>query len=204
MITESVIEAPAPPIDKGYEYARLVEIAIRARQALDINRWTLGDCAAVFETHYRDETLARFANDIKVDPKTLYGYKVMSEFYTSDHRERIAELNLTHTHAREARRLGTVEKAMEFLELAAANLYSVPQTRVEIKLMLLAGKGLPLPDVDAREKIYTPPMLQNLHPIWEGILTAKEVNGRTTLSVILPDDIEKDRPYKVIVVALDE
>lgn len=201
-MTAEVIDYPEIE-DKIDAYSRLVAIARDARKERDEKYWIMGQCAILLETHYRDETLARFANEIGVDPKRLYEYKVMTEFYPSDKRALLDGLDITYSHMREAKRLGTVSQAIEFLHDVAMSLWTIVQTRERVNIML--GKMPSISqDASAPAKIYTSPMLQNFHPAFEVIATVTEINGKMVLGdTPLPPEFESGQRFRVMFEPID-
>lgn len=176
-------------------YKRLVDIARDARKERDEQYWIMGQCAILLEIHYAKHTLATFANEIGVEPRRIYEYKIMTEFYPLDIRERLKPLNLTYSHMREAKRLGTIEQAIEFLHQIAESLWTVHQTRERMNIML--GRTQSAMSQDERAALYTPPMLQNFHPVFESIMTIRQ-DGTISLDTPLPPDFEKGKRYRVI------
>lgn len=196
MTVEDLI-ADSPVIEDDIDaYARLVDIAKDARRERDEQYWIMGQCAILIQTHYGDQTLAKFADEIKVDPRRLYEYKVVTEFYPADIRARLKPLDLTYSHMREARRLGNLDQAVEFLHAVAMNLWTIRQTRERVDIML--GKGQSLITQDERAAIYTPPMLQNFHPTFEVIATVTEIDGKMVFDAPLPPGFEKGQQYRVM------
>lgn len=165
-------ESAYPQGDKAYGYSQLLEDAILARKAMDTGRWILGECVLELETRYREHTMDQFADEILIDPKRLYEYKLMAAFYPAKERQKLAHLPLSYTHFREAKRLGDLEQAMAFLEDIALNLWTIQDTRNRLKIML--GLGV---NVSAGSE----------SPVSHGSLTAEEVvaaggwQGRATV-----------------------
>lgn len=189
-------EADSPPIEDEIDaYKRLVDIARDARRERDEQYWIMGQCAILIQTHYAKQTLAKFANEIGVDPRRLCEYKVMTEFYPANIRERLKPLDLTYSHMREARRLGDIDQAIEFLHQIAGSLWTVNETRERMNIML--GRTQPGMSQDERAAIYTPPMLQNFHPVFEGIVMVRQ-DGSITFDQPLPPDFEKGKRYRAI------
>ena len=198
-MTVDDLTADSPVIieDKTDAYKRLVDIAKVALAERDAQYWILGQCALVFETHYGDQTLARFADEVGVEPNRLYEYRMMTEFYDAEARERLQPLKLTYSHMREARRLGDIDTASEFLHSVAMNLWTVRQTRQRVDIMLGKAPQISMSQED-RAAIYTPPMLRNFHPTFEIIATITEVDGKMVFDAPLPPDYEKGQRFRVM------
>src|SRR5215469_10255755 len=48
--------------------------------------WTLGDLALTIESVYGESTIKRFADDLGINPKTMYDLRAVAEAYPADDR----------------------------------------------------------------------------------------------------------------------
>jgi hypothetical protein len=135
MTTVEASEIDSAPVDEAYSYAELVNDGITARKAMDTGRWLIGEYTRSLVTYYKQKTIEEYARDISVPAKRVYEYGVMASFYPLEIRESLAELDLTYSHFREARRLKDLDKAIDFLKAAALNLLSVDDMRQSLKAM---------------------------------------------------------------------
>jgi len=166
--------SPSPAIDQAVGYAALVTDGIRAREAMDTGRWILGGNVRQLVTHYREHTVEQYADDVGgVEATSLYEYAGVASFYTADALESLSELDLCYSHYREARRLKTLDKAVEFLKLIALNHWTTHQTRAALKEIKRNGGDIaatyssssPITGLDNR--------VVNRHPVyqWRGPAT---------------------------------
>lgn len=105
-------------------------------EAIDRNRWSLGDLADKIATVYGDDTLGRFAGDIGLSKKTLYAYRQVARFYEPSTRENFADTNITYSHMRLAMRLNNRELALEWLQTASENDWTVDRLAYELHALL--------------------------------------------------------------------
>jgi hypothetical protein len=187
--------------DKSYEYSVLVDKGIQARQRKDTAKWRLGGYVRELETTYRDRTVEQYADDIGEAAKSLYEYAGMASFFSQEIRESLSELDLSYSHFREARRLKDLNKAIEFLKVAASNHWTVKDMWAALKALRQSGHTVAETYSDA-----PPPTDLNNHAIernplavWRGVGTLKFDNkGRAQLHIEAPD-LEPDKEYIVII-----
>lgn len=122
-------------------WEELCAIAREAVSATDEGRWIVGDVACELVTSYRHRTLKEFAAEIGLRQSTAYEYRDMAEFYEDSARRKIATEypNLTYSHLRAARKLGSIEGALMILEEASRQEWSADALSQEIKF--LRGEG---------------------------------------------------------------
>ena len=201
---EDAIAAPA--LDEIETYSNLVQAAIDARKAMDTGRWLLGNYVRQLITYYAEHTIEQFADEVGVDSRRLYEYGVMASFYPMDARESLSELDLTYSHYREARRLGDLDQAVEFLKTIALNRWTVRQTQDALKSMkALAGAAIPRMGGEFTTTDNRPVNPHRPRPVWEGITQLTVKNGRITFDPgTLPPDFDPERPYKIIIEPIDD
>lgn len=191
--------------DVALEYALLVEQALNARKAMDIGRWLLGDYVRRLITDfskYRECTIEKFADAVTIDAKRLYEYASMASFYSLEKREELAELHLSYTHYREARRLRTIEKAVEFLKAIALNRWTIQQTRDALKALNQMGHKIAdtFSDSPPMMDYHQTPVYPGARNVWQGIGTIKVGKQGFMLQCdIPPDHIDPDKRYEITV-----
>lgn len=200
MTTSAVQLIPAAPIDEAYEYSLLVEKGRIARQAKDMSQWLLGDYVRMLITHYGERTIEQYADDIEIEAHSLYTYGPMASYYPLQVREELSELDLCYTHFKEARRLKSLDKSIEFLKTIAENRWTVNQTRMALKALRMKGHAVAENVSDA------PPMtdLRNLpyerRPSyqWRGpAMVSIDKQGNVSLKCDSPPEIEPGKRYIV-------
>lgn len=119
---------------------RTYEDFVSAGQALvetiDRHRWELGDLADKIAKSYGEDTLGKFAGDIGVGKKTLYAYRQAARFYDNSTRQNFADTNITYSHMRLAMRLNNPELALEWLQTASENGWTVDKLAHELQALL--------------------------------------------------------------------
>lgn len=203
---DSALEIPR---DVAYEYAALVDLAVNAAKAMDLGRWLIGDYVRKLITDfsaYAECTVEKFADAIKISHTSAYEYASMASFYTLAIREELSELDLSYSHMREARRLKTMDKAIEFLKAIALNRWTIQQTRDALKSLQKAGHTVAQtysdapPPTDLNHQAYD----RNPLAIWRGVATLKiDSKGRAQLHIETPPDLEPDKEYIVIIQEVD-
>lgn len=117
-ITEAVVDT---------EWESLTTEGIEAAQAMDRNRWYIGDLAGKVVGRYGENAIGKYAGEIQVNQKTLEGYERVSGFWTKKS-ARGAFVNLSWSHYRLAMELGTQSKAFRFLRECSDNSRSVAES----------------------------------------------------------------------------
>lgn len=128
----------------GYAYA--VSAGIEARKAMTHWRFVTGDLALAVETHYRERTIAEFADDIGKRPNTVYQYRLVSRFWQraahDQYFARAKYLNqypmLDFSHFRAAMHAAqaawdSFDVALAFLDACALNQWTIIQAETVIK-----------------------------------------------------------------------
>src|SRR5689334_2136187 len=69
-------------IDTSFE--ALCDMARSMLDEQDKYRWQLGEIADTVETHYKQESILKFCEQIKAKPKTIYQYAAVYRFYPRD------------------------------------------------------------------------------------------------------------------------
>lgn len=102
-----------------------------------LQRFFLGDCARLVDTHYGEGRIKEFAKRAKRATQTIYAYRDVAAFYpTEARRVWLNEPVLSWSHLRDAMRLGTLTLANDMLERAASECWSVDLMSIEIKKIL--------------------------------------------------------------------
>ncbi len=104
-------------------------------------QWLCGDHILRGRFLFPERTMHDFADDLKIAAATAYERGYMAAFYDASARAEFAALDLSYSHLREARRLGTLDAARDFLMECAAKQYSVSSAAVEVRKRL--GQRLP-------------------------------------------------------------
>ena len=211
-MTAELIDPPQTlelPRDVAHEYAALLELATNARQALDIGRWLIGDYVRKLITDfsaYAECTVENFADAITLSPNSAYEYASMASFYTLETREQLSELNLSYSHYREARRLRSLDKAIEFLKTIALNRWTIQQTRDALKALQRMGHrdiAATYSDAPLPTDLNNQPFDRNPLAVWRGVGMLKfDSKGRAQLHIEAPD-LEPDKEYIVIIQEVD-
>jgi hypothetical protein len=104
-------------------------MAREARGRKDSAQWELGDLAVLVETHYGQNEIDNFARETGISKSSAHEYKSMCAFYQTIRRADFLEStpNVFYSHFRVAKKLKSVELAWEFLELVAAETWTVDQ-----------------------------------------------------------------------------
>lgn len=122
------------------DWQSLVETALECVTGMDVQRWQLGDIAAVAETRHGFDSIKALATEIRMPRhKTLYEYHRVSKFY--DESTRVDYPLLSWSHFREATRLETLEAARALLDKAHDLDWPVAKLAHEIKALL--GETVP-------------------------------------------------------------
>lgn len=123
-----------------WTWDELCELGRKYRAQLDTFRWNLGDLAAYVTSRATDDakTLTEFCAEIDIKYKTLAQYRKVAEFYPVERRAEFIRDNphLTYTHYRDAMRLEDLDRAYDFLEHAATELWTAAQSERELILQL--------------------------------------------------------------------
>lgn len=194
--------------DVAVEYAALVEHGLNLSKTKDICHWLLGDDVRKLMTDfskYAECTVENYADAIKVSHSSAYEYAGMASFYSLAIREELSELDLSYSHYREARKLKTLDKAIEFLKTIALKKWTIQQTRDALKALKRMGH-----EVDDRYSDAPPPTDLNHQPfdrnplaVWRGVGILKvDSKGRAQLHIEAPD-LEPDKEYIVIIQEVD-
>lgn len=126
-------EAPTPK-----DWESVCEVGRQAAESIDTGRWTIGELAQKISKVYGDDLVGRFAREINVGKRRVYQYGAVYGFYEictpvqflADHP------TLTYSHMREAIRMWDksketpeqgLQKALEMLDEAAANTYTIDE-----------------------------------------------------------------------------
>lgn len=102
----------------------------------DRQRWALGEIVDNVQTHYGDESLLKFAGDVKGNPKTLYQYRQVFRFYPRDTWKDYPLVR--YTQWRDAMRLKDSTRALELISWA--NDENIRMVDFYAKLDAMAGK----------------------------------------------------------------
>jgi hypothetical protein len=196
----------APPRDEAYEYSLLVEKGENASKAKSMAKWILGDCVRQLTTYYAQRTVKQYAADIKEESQSLYEYSGMASFFSLEVRESLAHLNLSYSHFREARRLKDLDKAIEFLETAANNYWTVDDMRQALKALRMSGHTVAdtYGDAPPMTDLNNVPVEPRMNYQWRGrAIVRMDSKGHVQLECETPPDLEPDKQYMVIFQAID-
>jgi hypothetical protein len=127
--------------DETVAYTVLVDMARDMKRQMDLFQFGIGDIAATVETVYGQGQLKDFAQRVVLSQSTTYEYIKLAQYYPTDVRSELSDLPISYSHFRAAARFNDLAESLEFLKDAAANLWTVDQTRME----LLERLGKPLP-----------------------------------------------------------
>lgn len=140
---QAVLEAIERKDTAAWDMA--VSVGMKMREDDDKTRWVTGDIAAALEKSYGENITGQFAKAIKRAAKTVYEYSSMARFYPMSARQKIFEDYETATYSimRAAKRFGTLEQAIAFIEECADGEFTVERANLEANKRL--GKPVPPP-----------------------------------------------------------
>lgn len=101
----------ATVIDSRWE--TLADMARGLLDEQDRQRWALGEIVDTVETHYDDNSIIKFCEQVKANPKTMYQYRAVYRFYPKDVWREYPMVR--YTQWRDAMRLKDVNLAMQLL-----------------------------------------------------------------------------------------
>lgn len=70
--------------EQATSFEQLCDMAIALLDEGDRQRWLLGEIADTVETHYKQESILKFCEQVKAKPKTIYQYCAVYRFYPRD------------------------------------------------------------------------------------------------------------------------
>ena len=102
------------------DYESLCERARLAGGSIDDAKWQIGDIALEVSTRYGEKNLTDFARDINRSRSSVYDYRRVSNRYDPYVRNMYADSpNISWSHFQRAAKAPTLDKSLEWLELAA-------------------------------------------------------------------------------------
>lgn len=125
-------------------FDELCEEGRSAMDSLDDGRWTLGELALQIETQYNAHTIEEFAKQVGAEKSRVYEYRKVYGFYADFlpvQKFREETPMLRYSHYRDAMRLKTADKVLDWLNEVNGNGYTVEEARV--KLCKRLGKPVP-------------------------------------------------------------
>jgi hypothetical protein len=188
----------APTLNDAEGYALLVEDGIIARRAMDTGRWLIGEYVRQLVTYYGERTIEQYADDIGIQPNRAYEYGSMASFYSLGTRAAFSELDLTYSHYREARRLKNLDRALEFLRLAALNKWTVRDMAQNLKAFRDGEVAQSYSDAPPLTDLRNTPMSSRPSYQWRGRAIVKiGKDGLVQLACENIPDLEPDKEYIV-------
>lgn len=153
-----VLEAIEQAAAEGNDvWEMVVSAGIQASDKGDESRWLIGDLALLVRTEYGEDSIGKWAKDIKCPVDRVKEYRTVCGFWDRELSARadfLAELkNIYYTHYREAMRLKDYDAAVEFIEECAMNDWSVEAARLELDKRL-GKKAPPAKLVDSELPVY--------------------------------------------------
>lgn len=137
--------------DANHQRDFFEDVAMIATDITDLDtlqRFFLGDAAALISACYSENRLGEWAKRIKRSSSTIYEYRQVARFYPSEARKQwITEPVISWSHMRYAMRMDTLEAALEVLEEASALCWSVDKTAMQIKERKGIDTAAPLPRI---------------------------------------------------------
>jgi len=103
--------ATVPAMDAQWE--ALADMARGLLDEQDRQRWLLGEIVDTVETHYDDNSIIKFCEEVKANPKTMYQYRAVYRFYPKDVWREYPMVR--YTQWRDAMRLKDVNAALDLL-----------------------------------------------------------------------------------------
>ena len=94
MITDLIPFKPSL-INKLETWEDFISFGLVVRTWKDVSQWVLGDLARAVEKRYGEDSLGKYANDIKVNPKSLMEYRRVASRYPK-RGDRIPYLSFSH------------------------------------------------------------------------------------------------------------
>lgn len=98
-------------MDKQWE--TLADLARGLLDEQDRQRWRLGEIVDTVETYYDDNSILKFCEQVKANPKTMYQYRAVYRFYPKDIWQEYPLVR--YTQWRDAMRLKDVDLAMQLI-----------------------------------------------------------------------------------------
>jgi hypothetical protein len=188
----------APTLNDAEGYAQLVEDGITARRAMDTGRWLIGEYVRQLVTYYGERTIEQYADDIGIQPNRAYEYGAMASFYSLDIRASLSELDLTYSAYREARRLKDLDRAIEFLKMAAFNKWTVRDMAQNLKAFRSGEIAQTYSDAPPLTDLHNTPMSSRPSYQWRGRATVKiGKDGLVQLAGVNIPGLEEDKEYIV-------
>lgn len=133
-----------PGVETLDSFESMCDAGNAAREQSDNARWYIGELALRIGVDYGEKMVEEFARRVGIAKSTAYQYRSMCVFYNWIDRSR--DDNITYSHMRDAKRLGNVDLAREWLEFVSANGWSVDEA--SWKLTEKLGKTHPIPNDD--------------------------------------------------------
>jgi len=129
-------------------------------EKMGLDRWAIGDDAALVDTKYGEHTMEDFARDIGGNKSTIAGYYRVSKFYPNIIRRKLLDNlpNLTYSHYKDALRLTDLDAAIAWLDEVAQAGWSPDKASYELTQRLGKDDDKPSPIPGKIERV----------DIWEG------------------------------------
>lgn len=153
-VLEAIDRAASEGVDT---WEMLISAGIAASEITSHKQWELGDLALQVVKSYGEDSIGKWAKQIKQPVKTIKNYRTVCTFWDKQKSPRedfLVELsNVYFSHYREAMRLKDMEAATEFIEECHLNDWSVEQASVELDKRL-GKEPPPMKLVDTELPIY--------------------------------------------------
>lgn len=119
----------------GEVFEDAVSIGTTARTNADLYRLALGELASTITARYGDANVARFAQAVGYEPRTVREWRQVTTFWggLAACAERVTETTVSYSHLRELARLDDFPAAVDLLERASDGAWSVRELKREIR-----------------------------------------------------------------------
>jgi hypothetical protein len=111
-------------------YEELCERGRIAREQKDHAQWSLGIIASEVDVQYGRDAVGEWAKDIQISRSSAYEYRAMRQFYGDT--APIPDLQLAYSHYRTAKRLGSLQLALSYLEKVRENNWTVETAELHL------------------------------------------------------------------------
>lgn len=120
---------------EGDIYETAISASIQIEDDADEARWFIGDVACLLETRYGENVIEQFAIDMNLGKKTAFERRAMAQFYPRDVRNalRADAPSLRWSHFRRAKSLGDLDEALNVLQRASENCWTVEQLGLAVR-----------------------------------------------------------------------
>ncbi len=136
--------------EKEDKWRIFIQRGLEVQQETDSVNWKLGDLAIEVETAYGEDSIGKYAREIRVERKTLMNYRTVSRAFSQTVRNEYPKLTFSHFSV-----VTSIEKREHWLEQTSINGWSVERLRTQVKK---AYKGLTPPKLsDKAPEVYKCP-----------------------------------------------